>query len=184
MQIRPIQPGDLDFLDEIDATIQTDHYLHVDRAASAMSVSFRIDPRPLTERRSESNPLSDELRFLFKQIATGNDEGFCHIVEINKLPTASAIATQDGDLVELIDLRVDFDRRREGLGSALLFHVIHFARERACRALRCHVRSGNQPFNQMLAKLGFEIAGIDTQRYSNHDLVKEQTTLIWYLSLE
>lgn len=183
MQIRPIQPADLDLLDEIDATIQSDQYLHVDRTAQAMTVSFRVEQRPLPERRSESNPIDDDLRFRFKQIATGIEDGFCCIAEHNQIPIAAAVATQIGDVIELVDLRVDFDRRREGFGSALMFQLINYARERESRAIRVFVRTGNAPFNRMLAKLGFEIAGIDTQRHSNHDLVKEQTTLIWYLQL-
>ncbi len=183
MQIRPTKPADLDLLDEIDATILSDQYLHVSRDAEKLAANFRIELRQLPERRSESNPIADDLRFLFKQIATGIDEGFSCVAELNGLPIAAAVAVQDRDVVELIDLRVDFDLRREGFGSAIMFQVINYARERESRAIRVLVRSGNGPFNQMLAKLGFEIAGIDTQRHSNHDLVKEQTTLMWYLQL-
>jgi ribosomal protein S18 acetylase RimI-like enzyme len=183
MQIRPLNLADLEFIDEIDATIQSEDYLHVDRAADALSASFRIEQRPLLERKSESNPIGDELRFQLKQIASGMDDGFCCVAEHDQLPIASALAVEDGDVVELVDLRVDFDRRREGFGSAMMFQVINFARERESRAIRVFVTTGNGPFNRMLAKLGFEIAGIDTQRHSNHDLVKEQTTLIWYLQL-
>jgi N-acetylglutamate synthase-like GNAT family acetyltransferase len=183
MLIRPMKPADLDLLDEIDATVQSETYLHVDRSAEALSASFRIESRPLPERKSQSNPLGDDLRFQFKQVATGIDDGFCIVAEHGDLPIAAALAIENGDVTELIDLRIDFDRRREGLGSGLMFQVINFARERESRAVRAFVQTANGPFNQMLAKLGFEIAGIDTQRHSNHDLVKEQTTLIWYLQL-
>lgn len=183
MQIRPIHTADLDLLDEIDATIQSDQYLHVDRAANAGTVSFRIEQRPLTERRSESNPIGDDLRFRLKQIVSGIEDGFCCVAELNSLPIATAVAIPNADVVDLIDLRVDCDRRREGFGSAMLFHVINYARESESRAVRAQVSSGNGPFNNMLAKLGFEIAGIDTQRDTNHDLVKERSTLIWYLQL-
>lgn len=183
MQIRPLRIADLDALDEIDATIQSDEYLHVDRSAGDGGVSFRVERRPLTERRSESNPIDDDLRFRVRQIAGGIEEGFCRVAELNDLPIAVAVAIPSGDVVELIDLRVDCDRRREGFGSAMLFQVINFARESESRAIRASVRSSNGPFNAMLAKLGFEIAGIDTHRDTNHDLVKERSTLIWYLQL-
>lgn len=193
MQIRPIQVADLDLLEEIDATIQSDQYLHVDRAGPEadadaatrlnVRVGFRIEERELPERKSESNPLDDDLRFTYKQFASGMDDGFACIAELDGLPIASALATPSGDVVDLIDLRVDCDRRREGFGSAMLFQLINFARERDSRAVRVFVRTGNGPFSRMLAKLGFEIAGIDTQRITNHDLVKEQSTLIWYLAL-
>ncbi len=36
----------------------------------------------------------------------------------------------------------------------------------------------------MLAKSGFELAGVDDHRNSNHDLVKEAVTLFWYAPLD
>ena len=40
------------------------------------------------------------------------------------------------------------------------------------------------PAARLLIKCGFELAGVDTQRHSNHDLVKEVASLIWYAALD
>jgi hypothetical protein len=36
----------------------------------------------------------------------------------------------------------------------------------------------------MLHKLAFEIAGVDTHRHSNHDMVKEAATIFWYAAMD
>lgn len=185
MQIRPLQPADLEMLDEIDATISSGDYLHVDRHAEGLSATVRLEPRTLPAPRIESNPIGDDLRFSLKQVASGIEEGLAMIAEHDGVPIASMLAVKspDGSIVELVDVRVDSDRRRDGLGSAMIFQAINFAREGEARAIRAVARTSNGPIHALLVKLGFEFAGLDTFRESNHDLVKEQTTLLWYLPL-
>lgn len=185
MQLRPLTPADLDLIDEIDGTLSTDRYLHVDRQGEGLVASFKVEDRPLPTPRIESNPINDDLRFTLKQVAAGIEDGLTMMAEHDGLPIAVMVATPtpDGSVVDLIDVRVDYDRRRDGLGSAMVFQAINYARERDARAVRAAARTSNVPFCAMLAKLGFELAGLDTYRETNHDLVKEQTTLVWYLAL-
>ena len=185
MQIRPLQPADLDLIDEIDATLDSATYLHVERHAEGLSARFAIEERPLPTRRIEPMPIGDELRFSMKQIANSIEDGTGFIAEHDGVPIAALLArpSPTNDLVELIDVRVDFDRRREGLASAMLFQLITAARNNEARAIRADVQSTNVPLARLLAKLGFECAGLDTQRHTNHDLVKERSTLIWYLAM-
>ena len=42
----------------------------------------------------------------------------------------------------------------------------------------------NYPAAQFFVKCGFELAGLDCRRWTNHDLVKEAVTLFWYASLD
>jgi RimJ/RimL family protein N-acetyltransferase len=65
----------------------------------------------------------------------------------------------------------------------LMFQLIQFARDRESRAIRAAVHASNVPMMQLLAKLGFTLAGLDTHQKSNHDLVEEKATLLWYLEL-
>jgi ribosomal protein S18 acetylase RimI-like enzyme len=81
-------------------------------------------------------------------------------------------------------LRVDFDHRREGLATAMMFYVIQTAREAQLRAVAAESAANNDPANQLLAKLGFQLTGLDSHRNSNHDLVKEAVTLLWYATLD
>jgi hypothetical protein len=52
------------------------------------------------------------------------------------------------------------------------------------RAVAADVRANNIPANQLFLKCAFDLSGIDTRRHSNHDVVKESATLIWYAALD
>ena len=186
MQIRPVQTSDLDLLTEIDGTIESSQYLHVERAGEGLALSWKLQERPLRERLVRSNPLDDERRFILRQIATGADEGFAMMAEHDDVPVALAVAMLDptAGTLRLHELRVDFDHRRQGLATALLYQVITEARTRELRAVAAESTTDNFPAAQVLAKCGFDIAGLDERRRSNHDLVKETATLLWYASLD
>ena len=133
-----------------------------------------------------SNPLGDEARFVLKQITTGADEGLALLAEHDGVPVALLVATPDeaNKLLRLRELRVDFDHRRQGLATALVFQAVAAAREREFRAVAAESQTDNHPASLLLAKCGFNVAGLDLQRHSNHDLVKEAVTLFWYAALD
>ena len=185
MQLRPLRPADLDLIDEIDATIASDRFLFVERNVDGLNAQLKVEERRHAEPRIEANPIGDELRFALKQVAAGIEEGLAVVAEHDDVPIAALLATAspDGSVVDVVDVRVDYDRRRDGLGSAMLFQAINHARERDARVVRVAARASNVPLASMLVKLGFELGGLDAFRESNHDLVKEQTTLLWCLPL-
>ncbi len=186
MLIRPLQPDDLDQLEEIDATIESTQYLHVNQEGEGLSRRWEVAPRPLREKLIEANRLSDESRFMARQIATGVDEGVA-LVAAHREHLAGLLLARMDDVTRtahLVELRVDYDARRQGLATGLIFQLIQMARQREYRAVRCQSRTNNEPASQLLLKCGFELAGIDTLHDTNHDLVKEQVTLIWYAPLE
>ncbi|MDB5333932.1 MAG: hypothetical protein JWP03_5083 [Phycisphaerales bacterium] len=186
MQIRPVRPEDLGGLVEIDGTIESSEYLHVERGGEGIALQWRLEERPLRQKRIDRNRPTDELEFVLKQIATGADEGIALLAEHEGAMVALCVAqpTPEFGTMKLIDLRVDFDHRREGLATAMLYQVIAESRERELRAVTAESRTDNLPAARMLAKLAFDLAGLDTQRHSNHDLVKESATLLWYAALD
>ncbi len=185
MEIRQVTAADLDGLAEIDATVESTRYLHVDRSGEGANVTWRIDTRSLRSKLIEPNRLTDEQRLLARQIATGADDGIALAVEHESQLVALLLAQarEARGIMKLIDLRVDCEHRREGLASGLVYQLINESRVAGMRAVAAESRANNFPASEMLAKLGFELAGVDTHRYSNHDLVKEAVTLFWYLAL-
>lgn len=185
MEIRPARIEDLDGLIEIDATIHSAEYAHIERSGEGLGLQWRIEQRPLREPRVERNRLGDEARFVLKQIASGADEGLALVAEHDALPVALLVAQPRPRMgtMKLIDLRVDFDHRRQGLAMALLFQAIARARELELRAFCAECPTNNFPAISLFLKLAFELGGLDTHRYSNHDLVKEAATLFWYAPL-
>ena len=186
MQIRPIIPADLDALGEIDGTIESADYLHLDQSGEGLAIAWKVEKRPLRQKLIQSNPLDEETSFAVKQIASGVDEGFALVAEHEGAPVALLAAQPDhaARALRMIDLRVDYDHRRQGLATAMIFQAINRAREMEMRAVSAEVRANNLPGNQLLLKCAFELAGLDTKRHSNHDVVKESATLIWYAALD
>ena len=186
MEIRPIRPADLDRLIDIDGTIESSSYLHVEKAGEGLAMSWKLEERPLREKRVERNRATDEMTFMMKQIATGVEEGLALLAEHEQVNVATLVAKLDPEYgtLEVMDVRVDFEHRRQGLGSAMVYQVISDARNRELRAVSARTRTDNFPAAQFFAKCGFDLAGLDTRRHTNHDLVKEAATLFWYASLD
>ena len=186
MEIRPVQPADLNDLSEIDGTVESSEYLHLDRTAEGLAVTWKLSERTLREPRRERNRMSEDVEFVLKQVASGADEGLALLAEHEGQKVGLLLAQpqpQYGTL-RVLDLRVDFDVRREGLGSAMLFQAITHARGLELRAVTAETRTDNVPAARLLQKCGFDLAGVDTQRHTNHDLVKEVASLIWYAALD
>ena len=186
MEIRPIRPADLDRLIDIDGTIESSQYLHIDQAGEGLSASWKIEERPLRQKRTDRNQPSDESLFVMKQIVNGIEEGIALLAEHEQVNVATLVALQAAEFgtLRVIDLRVDFEHRRQGLGSAMIYQVISEAKNRELRAVQAQSRTDNFPGAQFLAKCGFDLAGLDLRRYTNHDLVKEAATLFWYAALD
>jgi GNAT superfamily N-acetyltransferase len=185
MQIRPAVSSDLDQLCDIDGTITSPNYLHVEKTGEGFAQSWKLDERPLRAKLIEPNTLDDETRFTMKQIVNAIEEGLALVAEHEQIVVASLIAQHQpaNSTFRLIDLRVDHDHRRQGVGSALLFQAIQQARELGLRAVAAQTKTSNVPAANFLVKRGFDLAGLDTQLHSNHDLVKETVTLFWYAAL-
>lgn len=184
-----MRPTDLDALADIDATIESRDYLHLMREVEEGEArgAWRFEERPLAETLIEANRLDDERRFLYRQVVSGLDEGQAIVLEGEDPPLLAAALTRpvvERRVLHLADLRVDYDHRRQGFATAILFRVISEAREGDMRALYVETRANNLPAQSLLRKVGFELGGLDERRHTNHDLLKESATLLWYLPLE
>lgn len=186
MDIRPILPGDLNRLIDIDGTIESSQYLHVAFVGEGFTGAWKIEERPLREKRMQRNPTTDETLFVLKQVVMGTEDGVALLVEHDQVNVGLLVARDDAEYgtLRLQDLRVDFERRHEGLGAALVYRLIAEARSREVRAVAAETRTDNFPAARFLTRCGFELAGLDARRLSNHDLVKESATLFWYAALD
>lgn len=186
MEIRPIRPADLDRLIDIDGTIESHDYLHVDRLGEGFSGSWRVEKRPLREKKMDRNQPGDETQFLLRQVTLGAEEGVALLAEHDGINVAVLVARHEPEFgtLRIQDVRVDFEHRRQALGSAMVYQVIAEARQRELRAVSAETRTDNFPAAQFFLKSGFELAGLDSRRWTNHDLVKEAVTLFWYASLD
>jgi ribosomal protein S18 acetylase RimI-like enzyme len=186
MQIRPAITADLRLLAEIDGTIESVDYLHLECNGEGLSLGWKLDGRPLRQKLIQPNTLDDDRQFLLKQVVSGADEGLALIAEHDDVPVALALAQArpSHGTLDLLDLRVDYDMRRQGIATVLVYQVIQQAKDLGLRAVCAEARTSNLPANRMLQKLSFEITGVDTHRHTNHDLVKESATIFWYAAMD
>ena len=186
MEIRPANSQDLDAIREIDGTVDSSQYLHVERGGEGLGASWRLEPRRARKKIIEPNRLGEDADFTLKQIVSGADEGVVLIVEHEDSAVACVIARPDAEsgALRMMDLRVDYDYRRQGMGTALTYQIIQHAREHEFRAISAQSLTNNLPAAALLSKCGFELSGVDTRHRTNHDLVKEAVKLFWYVPLD
>ena len=95
MEIRAIRLPDIDRLIDIDATVESTHYLHVDQAGEGFDVSIKQSERPLREPRNDRNLASDELNFSMKQVVSGIEDGIALLAEHDGINVATMLAIVD-----------------------------------------------------------------------------------------
>jgi ribosomal-protein-alanine N-acetyltransferase len=61
--------------------------------------------------------------------------------------------------MKLNNLTVAARDRRQGIGRALLTHLMDLARERGCHRLTLEVREGNRPARALYGAFGFRVVG-------------------------
>ncbi len=186
MEIRPAKFDDLRFLADVDATIESTQYLYLDVVGEGMIRSFSLQQRPLREKHVQRNPVTDGLSFSFKQVASGIEDGVALVAEHEQglVGTLLAILRPERSAMEIVDIRVDSDHRRQGLATAMVYQVIQTSRNLELSAVTAESRTNNFPACQMLQKLGFQLSGVDCRKHTNHDLVSESATLLWHAVLE
>ncbi len=185
MQIRPATRGDLDQLSEIDGTIESTRYLHLEQSGEGFTRAWALVERALRQKLIDPNRLGDDTTFLLKQIVTGADEGVAMVAEHDGQLAGLLAAHRHPErgTMHVADLRIDYEQRREGIATAMIYRVIGEARQAGERAVSAQARTNNLPANQFLAKSGFDLSGVDTRMHTNHDVVKEAATLFWYATL-
>ena len=204
MEIRPVQVDDLAGLQEIDGTVESPRYLHLDYAdtsdapapgegdegggdeARGVTFAWRLEERPARQKLIEPNRLDDDATFTLKSVVTGAEEGTALLIEHDDEPVAMLLARPDpaAGTLRIVDLRVDYDYRRQGLGIAMVYQIISGARDAGHRAVTATTLTNNIPAARFLAKAGFDLGGVDTHYATNHDLVKEAVALFWYAALD
>jgi hypothetical protein len=95
MQIRTATAEDFDRLPDVDGTIESTRYLHVERSGEGLSATWAIDERPLRKKLIDNNAPDDERRFALRQVLTGIEEGVALAAEHEGELVALAVAQLD-----------------------------------------------------------------------------------------
>jgi len=96
MEIRAATAADLDRLIDLDATIESAAYLHVERQGEGLAAGWRLEERPLREKRIDANALDDDRMFAVKQVFGGVEDGIGRAVEYGGNLIGLAVARWTG----------------------------------------------------------------------------------------
>jgi ribosomal-protein-alanine N-acetyltransferase len=84
------------------------------------------------------------------------------------------------DELHINNVAVRPEWRRRGIGRALLRHVLHDTAQHGARRATLEVRRSNEAARTLYAGLGFEVAGVRTNYYTNPE---EDALILWTTSL-
>jgi ribosomal protein S18 acetylase RimI-like enzyme len=84
------------------------------------------------------------------------------------------------DLAVLWDLRVNTDRRRQGIGRQLFTRATSWAKKRKCRSMKIETQNNNVPACRFYAGCRCRLCGVHPGVYVD---LPEEIMLLWYLSV-
>ncbi len=184
--IRGFRPSDADRLTEINPTFVSPTILRVHKTGEGLEVGWRLEEVALAE------PYDKGAAYDFAP------EDIAEIAARARRPDCLVlVAEADGRLVGLLDmeiiawnntgfvwnLRVDWARRRQGLGRALFERGVAWAREHDLRAIVIETQTNNVPACRFYRRMGCRLAGIRDEYYTNRDLETGEVALFWAYTL-
>ena len=84
------------------------------------------------------------------------------------------------ETIRLIDIRVAPEARRQGVGSALVLHLLGEAGRLRARGISVETQINNFPAIQFYKRNGFSIVGFNERLYSNRDLEDQDVALFLF----
>lgn len=133
----------------------------------AFTLQRRAFPAPVEKRFTDRllEPWLEEPR-LFAAVDSGEEVGY---VELSH--------ERWNNRVRVSNLWVAEDRRRAGVGAALMARAVEEARTAGARALVLETQSCNDPAIRFYRKNGFSLIGFDLTAYSQTDVEKREVRL-------
>ncbi len=167
MNIRPAQARDLEACLALDPSYETDYVwqLETTRHDGAVNVNFRETRLPRT-MRVLSIPTRELVLEHFERdgcFLVAEEEGVIY----GFLDATAEVWKQ---LAWINHLTVAPERRRRGVGTALVRASLDWARERGLTTVMVETRTKNHPATALFQKQGFVFCGFNERYYSNRDI--------------
>lgn len=71
------------------------------------------------------------------------------------------------DRAEIIDVAVNVNDRKKGIGSKLLEYVINLCKEKGCKSITLEVKYNNVPAIELYKKYDFKVISVRKKYYEN-----------------
>jgi ribosomal protein S18 acetylase RimI-like enzyme len=167
VEIRPAVASDLPRLTAMDHSCQSDYVwqLELKREAGQVHANFREVRLPRTvDVKYPRDPFALGEEWMKRDLL------LAAVQETEPVGYLSAMENPASGIVWVTDLVVAPERRRQGIGSALLNAAQAWALERGARRILLETQSKNQPCIRMAQKYGYEFCGYNDQYYPTQDV--------------
>ena len=166
-EVRPASSNDLTRLMALDHSSLSDYVwqLELRREAGQITSTFREVRLPRSVKVAyprDPLSLSDEWTrrdAVLVAVEDGSPVGYIVMVEERSSSTA-----------RVMDIVVSPDRRRQGIGSALITAAQSWAVERRIQRIILEIQAKNQPCIRLAQKFGYEFCGYNDQYYATQDV--------------
>jgi GNAT superfamily N-acetyltransferase len=135
-----------------------------------------IDRPPQWPQRFDTS----QWAFWLAEDAAGEPTGAATVAY--RTPDVNMLEGRD-DLAVLWDLRVDPDRRGEGIGTALFRRSVEWAIEQGCIQLKVETQNTSVAACRFYAAMGCELGAIHRYAYAAQPEVAHEAMLLWYVNL-
>lgn len=169
IQIRPVLPGDIAELIELDHSYTSDLVWQMDfkhdRPHGQIHVAFRKVNLPRSVRYEVPRPprsLADDWQRFSGMLVAAIEERLIGYISILLDPITQA--------AWIPDLLVHRPLRRQGIGSALLLSAAEWAATKDSRDIVLEIQPRNAPAIEMALKLGFEFCGYNDFYYPDNEI--------------
>jgi ribosomal protein S18 acetylase RimI-like enzyme len=167
MIVRPATLADLNACLLLDHTSVTDHVwqMKVEEADAQVTVAFHTVRLPRRMRAEYPRSLEE----LVEHWQRG--EGFLVAEVDNEVRAYVDVLSRPWQRTAWVaNMAADRSYRRQGLGSALMRHARHWAREQGLQMMLTEATTKNYPALCFYRTLGFQFCGFNDHYYTNQDI--------------
>jgi ribosomal protein S18 acetylase RimI-like enzyme len=168
IEIRPVNPSDYLFLENLEHYFQTNYVWQMDRQLEDDQVSVRFRTVHLPRQVRVDYPHTPELFKEGKKQYTGMLTALHGGNPVGYICMTEQLAASTAWIKQLV---VQERMRRQGIASALVLAAQDWAIQKKYRRIILEMQSKNYPGIQLSKKLGFEFCGYNDHYYSNQDIV-------------
>lgn len=167
LEIRPLSPGDVPYLERIDHSFHTDFVWQMEVSEDEKDINIRFREVRLPRSMRVEYPKSTE------SLAERLDAcEYAFVAHLNDEPVGYAtVSLGSSNTLGVISNLVVLRRlRRQGIGSSLVLTIQNWLSEKGFSQLQLEMQSKNHPGISLAAKIGFEFCGFSDRYYPNQDI--------------
>ena len=167
IDIRPLAPQDIPFLQNIDHSYHTDYAWQMEVSLDVMDIHIRFKEVRLPRSMRVDYPRKvEDLGSVFES----RDFTYVAHKEDEVIGYASVITGTSKSLGMITDLAVLRRYRKQGGGSALVLAVQSWLSQKGYEQVQLEMQSKNHPGISLANKLGFDFCGYSDRYYANKDI--------------